>query len=207
MIVTDAARCMRPAFAASLGSVQRGVQVEMTSEQTDSDDIGASGTDALFGEMYQRLKAMAGQQLARRHAGATFDTTALVHDVYLRMNTLELTFERRAQFFAYAARAMRHLLTDHARQRMSMRAGGDWMRITLTAENEEMVIESASHAIALDDAMAKLEKIDARAAKVVELRYFGGLTVEQAAETLDVGPRTVDRDWRFACAFLRSEIG
>jgi RNA polymerase sigma factor (TIGR02999 family) len=102
---------------------------------------------------------------------------------------------------------MRHLLTDHARQRLSMRAGGDWMRVTLTDENEELVIDSAEHALALEDAIAKLEKIDARAAKVVELRYFGGLTVERIAETLDVASRTVDRDWRFACAFLRSEIG
>jgi RNA polymerase sigma factor (sigma-70 family) len=88
-----------------------------------------------------------------------------------------------------------------------MRAGGDWMRVTLTGEKEELIIDSAEHALALEDAISKLEKIDARAANVVELRYFGGLTIEQIAEALAVGSRTVDRDWRFACAFLRSEIG
>jgi RNA polymerase sigma factor (TIGR02999 family) len=198
---------MRPVFAACLEFAHRGVQATMTDAQADDEDIDKQGVDELFGEVYHRLKAMAGRQLARPQSGATLDTTALVHDVYLRMNTHELTFARRAQFFAYAARAMRHLITDHARQRMSMRAGGDWMRVTLSAEDEELVIDSASHAIALDDALGKLEKIDARATKVVELRYFGGLTIEQVAETLDIGPRTVDRDWRFACAFLRSEIG
>jgi RNA polymerase sigma factor (TIGR02999 family) len=179
----------------------------MAVEDADGDDVGAHSVDQLFREVYARLKAMAGQQLARRRPGVTFDTTALVHDIYLRMNAHELTFARRAQFFAYAARAMRHLLTDHARQRLSMRAGGDWMRVTLTGEKEEWIIDSAEHALALEDAIGKLEKIDARAAKVVELRYFGGLKVEQIAQTLDVGSRTVDRDWRFACAFLRSEIG
>jgi RNA polymerase sigma factor (TIGR02999 family) len=198
---------MRPAFAASLQLAPRGAQAAMTIGNADDDESGARTVDELFGEVYERLKAMAGQQLARRRPGATLDTTALVHDIYLRMNAHELTFARQAQFFAYAARAMRHLLTDHARQRLSMRAGGDWMRVTLTGEKEELIIDSAEHALALEDAISKLEKIDARAANVVELRYFGGLTIEQIAEALAVGSRTVDRDWRFACAFLRSEIG
>ena len=161
----------------------------------------------MFAEVYQRLKAMAGKQLARSGPGATLDTTGLVHDLYLRMNAQrELTFARRAQFFAYAARAMRNLLADHARAHLSLKGGGDLLRVTLTGENEELVIESAAHALALEEAVARLEKTDARAARVLELRYYAGLTVEQVAELLDVGSRTIDRDWRFAVAFLRSEI-
>ncbi len=164
-------------------------------------------TDVLFVDVYDRLKAMAGSQLARTRAGSTLDTTALVHDLYVRMAAQhELTFARQAQFFAYAARAMRNLLTDHARHRLSMRGGGDWIRVTLTGSDEELALESAEHVLALEEAIGRLDAIDPRAARVVELRYFAGLTLEQAAETLGMTRRTIDRDWRFACAFLQSEM-
>jgi RNA polymerase sigma factor (TIGR02999 family) len=182
----------------------------MTQTPSDSTTIGngePQTTDALFGAVYDRLKAMAGSHLARDRGGSTLDTTALVHELYLRVSTnRELLFGKPVQFFAYAARAMRHLLADRARDRLRLRAGGQWMRVTLTGTDDRLAIDSAEQALALDEALKKLEGADARAARVVELRYFAGLTPEQIADVLGVTRRTVDRDWRFARAFLKTEI-
>jgi RNA polymerase sigma factor (TIGR02999 family) len=175
--------------------------------ETASAESTPQNPDALFAEVYARLKAMAGRQLAQR-AQNTLETTALVHELYLRMSTgRELTFEQPAQFFAYAARAMRHLLADHARDRLRQRAGGEGVRVTLTGGSQQVAIESAEQALALDAALERLYAADARAANVLELHYFAGLNVEQIAATLDVARSTVDRDWRFARAFLKNEIG
>jgi RNA polymerase sigma factor (TIGR02999 family) len=178
-----------------------------------SDPIIAAATqqpyeiDALFNAVYARLKQMAHQQLARQNRG-TLDTTALVHELYLRINARQdLVFEHRGQFFAYAARAMRHLLINHARDRLRQCAGGDLQRVTLTDDNQQRAVESAEHALALDKALSELELINPRAGRVVELRYFAGLTLEQAAESLNLTRRTVDRDWRFARAFLNNLLG
>ena len=163
--------------------------------------------DALFDAVYARLKAMAGRQLARGQPRASLDTTALVHELYLRVSAnRELEFAHPAQFFAYAARAMRHLLRDRARDRLRQRAGGGWVRMTLTA-SEPIAITSAEQALALDEALDKLGHADARAAQVVEMRYFAGLSLEQVAETLGLARRTIDRDWRFARAFLHDQLG
>ena len=162
--------------------------------------------DALFETVYARLKAMAGRRLAAAHAD-TLQTTALVHELYLRVSSQrELVFAQPVQFFAYAARAMRHLLSDRARDRLRLRAGGDWVRVTLTGGDDRFAIENAEQALALDDALRRLEETDPRAARVVELRYFAGLTLEQIAESMDLTRRTIDRDWRFARAFLKTEI-
>jgi RNA polymerase sigma factor (TIGR02999 family) len=166
------------------------------------------GTDALFDAVYGRLKAMAARQLAHGGRESTLETTGLVHELYLRMcANREPAFEHPAQFFAYAARAMRHLLCDRARDRLRERAGGDWQRITLTGSDQQLAIDSAEQALALDDALDRLEQTDARASQVLQLHYFAGLTAAQIAETLGVARSTVDRDWRFARAFLKSQIG
>jgi RNA polymerase sigma factor (TIGR02999 family) len=115
-------------------------------------------------------------------------------------------FEHDAQFFAYAAQAMRHLLLDRARDHLRLHAGGDWLRVTLTGSDEALALDAAEQALALDAALDRLAATDARAARVVELRYFAGLTLEQIAGILGLTRRTVDRDWRFARAFLRAEI-
>lgn len=175
-----------------------------TSSGTEQRDARSANT--LFAEVYDRIKAMAGRQLARGRAGATLDTTALVHELYLRVcANRELVFEHPAQFFTYAAQAMRHLLANRARDRMRYKSGGDWVKVTLTA-NIDLALESAEQALALDDALTRLAELDERAAQVVELRYFAGLTPEQIAELLDLSRRTVDRDWRYARAFLHAAM-
>lgn len=164
-------------------------------------------TDALFAEVYERLKAMAGRRLAHGARG-TLDTTALVHDLYLRVGANnELRFAHPDQFFTYAARAMRHLLADRARNRLRQRAGGDWVRTTLTGSDYRLAIDSAEQALALDEALHRLAETDARAAQVVELICFAGLGQDQAADALGLARRTVARDWRFARAFLKTELG
>lgn len=176
------------------------------SDDADRAPADEAGSDALFSQVYRRLKAMAARQLAARPRD-TLDTTALVHELYLRMGEhQELSFDEQAKFFAYAARSMRNLLIDRARERLSLRAGGDWVRVTLDAERAQFGLDSAEQALGLEQALRQLEETDARAAKVVELRYFAGLTLEQAAHTLGLARRTVDRDWRFARAFLNAEL-
>lgn len=164
-------------------------------------------TDALFAEVYARLKAMAARQLASRQRNATLDTTELVHELYLRMGDRpDLQFEQPAQFFTYAARTMRHLLINRARDRLRLRAGGQWKRITLDDHDLQLSFETAEQALALDAALDALEQTDTRAARVVELRYFAGLSLEQVGETLGLARRTIDRDWRFARAFIKSRM-
>lgn len=173
----------------------------------DSAAEPARETDALFAEVYGRLKAMAPRHLGALGAAAPLDATVLVHELYLRMSAQsDIAFCHPGQFFSYAAQAMRHLLLDLARSHRSLRAGGDWMQVTLTASDERLVLESAEHMIALDGVLDRLAEIDERAARVIELRYFAGLTAEQAADALGASKRTVDRDWHFALAFLKSEL-
>jgi RNA polymerase sigma factor (TIGR02999 family) len=168
----------------------------------------SQSSSLLFAAVYERLKAMAGKRLAAGGRSVTLDTTSLVHELYLRVNGHgDLAFAHPSQFFAYAARAMRHLLTDRARSRLSQKAGADWIRVTLTESDDSLALESADQVIALDGALTKLAGVDERAATVIELRYFAGLTSEQVAEVLAISKRTADRDWAFAAAFLKAELG
>jgi len=174
---------------------------------TNSAPVNAAAPlDDVFSDVYERLKGLASRQLARGARG-TLDTTALVHELYLRLNTgRELAFAHPEQFFAYAARAMRHLLVDRARDRLRFKAGGDWIKVTLTGDHAIPAIESAEQALAIEEALERLERTDARAARVAELRWFAGLDPEQVAAVLKVTRRTADRDWRFARAFLHAAL-
>lgn len=170
-------------------------------------DVAPQDADALFATVYDRLKALAGARLAQVGPHESLDATGLVHELYLRLGARdELRFALPAMFFAYAAKAMRHVLGDRARDRLRQRAGGEWQRITLTGVADELQLQSAEHALHLERTLQKLEAQDARAARVVELRFFAGLSLEQTADTLGLARRTVDRDWRFARAFLQSEL-
>jgi RNA polymerase sigma factor (TIGR02999 family) len=162
----------------------------------------AQPADALFNEVYARLKAMASRQRARV-SGATLETTALVHELYLKLSRGgELAFESTAQFFDYAARAMRHILVDRARERMSLKRGGD-DRLT---DDTDAVLRAADgtaeRTLELDDALRRLERADARAARLVALHYFAGLSLPEVGALMGLTTRTLNRDWRFARAFL-----
>lgn len=174
---------------------------------TTGQSFSEGSTDALFVMVYARLKAMAARQLASHH-GATLDTTELVHELYLRVGQREaLHFEHPAQFFSYAGRAMRHLLVNRARDRLRLRAGGQWLKVTLDDDDLRLALDSAGQALALDAALDALEQTDPRAAHVVELHYFAGLSLRQVGETLGLARRTIDRDWRFARAFIKARVG
>jgi RNA polymerase sigma factor (TIGR02999 family) len=178
---------------------------EVETTRGSGDEPAAEACDPLFEAVYARLKAMASRRLSAQ-PGATLDTTALVHELYLRIGHRELAFADRAQFYAYAARAMRHLLADRARDRLRLRAGGGWMRVTLEGGEGDLALGSAEEALALDQALQQLADSDPRAARVVELRYFAGLGLEAVADLLGLARRTVDRDWRFARAFLHERL-
>lgn len=163
--------------------------------------------DVRFEQVYDRLKAMASRRLG---AGArhTLDTTAVVHELYLRLAREDgPRFATEAQLFAYVARAMRHLLMDRARDRLRLRAGGDWVRVTLDGIDARASIDSAEEALALDQALERLAEVDGRAARVLELRYFAGITAEETAAALGVSLRSVERDWQFARAWLHDALG
>ncbi len=145
--------------------------------------------------------------MRRERRDHVLQTTALVHEAYLRLASRSSTrFEGRAHFFAVAARVMRHILVDHARNVHRAKRGGGAAAVELS----EVAVLSDSRAeevIAVNSALDSLASLDPRKSKVFELRYFGGLSVEEAAETLRVSPATVARDWRMAKAWLRREIG
>lgn len=155
--------------------------------------------------LYHELKRLARAE-RRRDQSVTLNTTALVHDLYLDLAARKaLQFDNKRQFYAYAAKAMRHLLIDQARSRSRLKAGGNWQR----ADTDDLAIDLATaplqDALELDSALQALCREDARAAEVVELHVFAGLSIAQIAELFDVSTRTVDRDWRFARAFLKTD--
>lgn len=157
--------------------------------------------DRLLPLVYTDLRERAHYQLARRRPGDTLSTTALVHETYLKLiGSAKQSYADRVHFFAVASRAMRQILVDYARRRTAAKRDGG-RAVSLDAE---MVADPqrAQELIALDEALAQLEQLDERLAKTVELRFFGGLSVEETAEALGVSPRTVKRDWRTARAFL-----
>jgi RNA polymerase sigma factor (TIGR02999 family) len=160
------------------------------------------GGNALFQAVYERLKQMAANQLARKGADS-INTTALVHELYLRMaNGAPHQFADPAQFFDYAAKAMRHIVVDRARARMRTKRGGDLIQVELRPETTSLADLTAQRALEIDDGLRKLEGEAPRAARIVELHFFAGLSLPQVAEQLGISTRTVNREWRFARAFL-----
>lgn len=172
-----------------------------------SEPISDDAPPLSFEAVYDRLKTLAHRQLGRGARG-TLDTTALVHELYLRMGDSEgRVFERSAQFYFYAARAMRHLLINRARDRRRLKAGGEWVRVTLgDAAEAALAVESSDQAFAIEEALSQMEASEPRAAHVFELRYFAGLGADEIAALIGVTRRTVDRDWRYARAFLLAAI-
>src|SRR5262245_40839262 len=171
--------------------------------------IQAGRTDAsdeLFRRVYDELNEMARCLMARELPGRTLSATALVHEAYLRLvGDMNTAWQNRAHFFGAAGQAMRRILVDEARRRHSAKRGVGRQRATLSDLTiaDETPLEDL---LDLDDALRALERLDARKAQIVTLRFFSGLTVEETASALDLSPATVKNDWSFARAWLHREV-
>jgi RNA polymerase sigma factor (TIGR02999 family) len=170
-----------------------------------SGDRGA--LEQLTPRVYDELRRIAGHFMQDERPGRTIQTTALVHEAYLKLiDVTNVDWQHRAHFFAVSAQIMRHILLDRARRRVAAKRGGGTPRVNLD-EVPDIGSGRARELIALDDALNALAKVDPRKARVVELRFFGGLSVEETAEVLKVSCDTVKRDWRLARAWLLAELG
>ena len=156
----------------------------------------------LFPIVYSELRALAHRQLARLRPGDTLQTTALVHEAYLKLlGTARPDWHDRRHFFAVASRAMRQISVDYARTQSAQKGGGDTPLLTLD-EQHLPIADRAYELVLLDGALTELESLSERAGQVIELRFFGGLSVEETAAVMDLPERTVKREWQKARAFL-----
>lgn len=162
--------------------------------------------DRVLATLYRELRGMARRQLAGQY-GQTLDATALVHEAYLKLAGRSGThFDDRAHFFAYAASAMRSVVVDYARQRMARKRGGDLHRVTDLPEDLEGGLRLDDDMLALDVALDQLARVDEKLARVVELRYFGGLAEQEIANVLERSERSIRRDWQKARLFLMAAL-
>lgn len=161
--------------------------------------------EALAPLVYDELRAIARQVFRRERDDHTLQPTAVVHEAFVKLVTPGASFRNRAHFFAVASQAMRQILVDHARARAAQKRGGSSTRLGL--EEVAGAAPAVVEVIAVDAALTKLAALDAGQARIVELRYFGGLTVEETAEALAMSTATIKRHWRLARAFLARELG
>ena len=162
--------------------------------------------DKLYPLIYDELRRLAAHYLRRERPGHTLQPTALVHEAYLRLiDQTRTRWQNRAHFFGAAAQMMRRILVDHARQHGAAKRGGGERRVTL-AEGAAFAPERGVDLLALEDALNKLERVNPQKSRLVELRFFGGLSTEEAAEVLGVSAATVTREWRAAKAWLHREL-
>jgi RNA polymerase sigma factor (TIGR02999 family) len=155
--------------------------------------------------VYDQLRRIAHRYVQRERDGHTLQTSALINEAYLRLADQEVAWQNRSHFFAVTARVMRHILIDHARRRRYAKHGGEARQVPIE-EASAMSLERAAELIALEEALDELAKLDQRKSRVVELRYFGGLSLEETAEVLDISLMTVRRDWRAAKAWLYRQL-
>jgi RNA polymerase sigma factor (TIGR02999 family) len=162
--------------------------------------------DRLSPLVYDELRRMARRYMRNERAGNTLQTTALVNEVYLRLvDVKNIDWKQRAQFFGLCAQMMRRILVDAARTRGSLKRGGDAVRVDFD-EGHNVFAERDAAIVALDEALEAFSKVAPRQAKVLELRYFGGLDVEEINAVLGIAPRTIERDWQFAKSYLTREL-
>jgi RNA polymerase sigma factor (TIGR02999 family) len=174
----------------------------------DPDPASEPGTPAeLLPQVYDELRRLARARIGREREGLTLQPTALVHEAYLRLTKdgADKKWDRRGHFFAAAAIAMRRILVERARHRHRIRHGGEQQRVELDQETPAPSPELAD-VLAIDQALTRLEKLDATKAKVVLLRYFAGLTIEETAAAMDISPATVKNEWAFARAWLHDAL-
>jgi len=172
----------------------------------------AEACEALARLVYAELRRQARRALRREEEGHTLQPTALVHEAWLRLDgQLHVRWQSRSQFFAVAARMMRRVLVDHARTRQALKRGGSAAQVTLGTVESELAppdaVLDAVDLLALDDALHRLGEIDPQKARLVELRYFAGLSIPEAAESLGVSSATIGREWAVARIWLRRELG
>jgi len=163
--------------------------------------------EKLFAEVYAELRALAARYLHGERKSHTLQPTALVHEVYLKLvGQTGVDWQGRAHFLAFAAKAMRQILVDHARRHRAAKRGGDRHRIELDGN---LVIKSNRNVdlLALEDALTKLTKLDPRQAQMIELRFFGGLSIAEVAQVMGKSKRSVEREWTMIRAWLRRELG
>ena len=178
---------------------------EITRLLDDHANGSRDALDKLLPIVYNELRRLAHSYLRGERQDITIQTTALVHEAYLKLiDQRSVSFQNRAQFFALSAQAMRRILLDNARTRKSGKRGGG-NKIAFD-DMPETALEIDKQLINLDNALNELETFDPRQAKVIELRYFGGMTVEETAEVLDISPATVKREWTMARAWLYDRI-
>ena len=162
--------------------------------------------DKMMPLVYEELRRLAHLYMGRERAGHTLQTTALVNEAYLRLiDQRRVEWQNRAHFIAIASRLMRQILVEHARGRHAAKRGGGQFVLSLS-EADCFIPRGDVNLIALDEALQRLEAVDPQKSRVVELRYFGGLTIEEAAEALGISAATIKRDWTMARAWLRREI-
>jgi len=172
----------------------------------DSARPAADRVQGLLPEVYEQLRAAARNALRGERKDHTLQATALVHEAYLRIaGSREIPWENRAHFYAAAAQAMRRILVDHARSRRAVRHGGALQRVPLESV-APAAEERADLLVALDEALDRLRRLDERQARVVECRFFGGMTEEETAEALGIGVRTARRDWVKAKSWLHGDL-
>ena len=166
----------------------------------------ASAHERLVALVYEEMRRLAASYLRAEHPGHTLQPTALVHEAYLRLiGQTQVEWQSREHFLGVAAQMMRRVLIDHARGRARVKRGAALPRISLS-EAERVNAAACVDFGALDDALTALESLDAQKSRVVELRYFGGLSIEETARIMKISTATVERNWRFAKAFLQREL-
>ena len=159
--------------------------------------------DRAMALVYRELRRRAAAHLRRERAGHTLQPTALVHEAYLRLvDQRDAVWQNRAQFLAVVSQMMRRILVDHARARLAAKRSGRWARITLGSADDAVVASNQIDLLDLDAALNRLATFDARKSRIAELRFFGGLSLEEMGQLLDVSPKTVERDWQAARAWL-----
>ena len=170
-------------------------------------DGNRAALEQLTPRVYKELQRIAGHCMQNERSGRSLQTTALVHEAYLKLiDVTNVDWQHRAHFYAISAQIMRRILLDRARRRIAAKRGGAMPKVNLD-ELPELGSGRARELIALDDALTTLAEIDPRKERVVELRFFGGLSVDETAEVLKVSADTVLRDWRLARAWLLAELG
>jgi RNA polymerase sigma factor (TIGR02999 family) len=166
--------------------------------------------DRLTPLVYDEIRRIAHRYVQREREGQTLQTTALVNEAYLRLaGSAKIAWQNRAHFYAVTAQVMRRILIDHARRRQYVKHGGETERVPFEVAMSEVGLMSqprAAELLALDEALEELATLDSRKSRVVELRYFGGLSLEETAKVLEVSPMTVRRDWRAAKAWLYKKV-